>query len=87
MLNYKIELFTATDSFSGIYSFPSDDQKEVQDSIKLGLYNGLNEGLVPLITRRSETSIDEILYIPRDKVELIRITLLKIPESTTTMGI
>ena len=69
---YKIEIFTLRDSFSCEHE--TDNPKEILS----GIYSGLTEGVIQIVTANSNTETEEIVVIPREKIEYVKITPLRI---------
>ena len=72
MKKYKIEIFTIRDSFSCEHE--TDNPKEILS----GIYSGLTEGVIQIVTANSNTETEEIVVIPREKIEYVKVTPLRI---------
>ena len=70
MKKYKIEIFTLRDSFSCEHE--TDNPKEILS----GIYSGLTEGVIQIVISNSNT--EEIVVIPREKIEYVKVTPLRI---------
>ena len=71
-MKYKIEVFTMRDSFSCEHD--ADNPKDILS----GVYSGLTEGLIQIATVNSNADTEDIVVIPREKIEYIKITSLRI---------
>ena len=86
MKKYKMELSTIQNSFSGIYDVDLEDEKDVHKHILDNIYHGFNTGLLKVITKESSSGIEEIVYIPREKVEHIKVIKVRMPKIGEDFG-
>ena len=78
MSDIKIEVFTIKDSFTFIQQLESDSILTYEDVIKK-ILSDLAAGIVIIESYKSNDQLPEIVLIPREKVESIKIKPLVIP--------
>jgi hypothetical protein len=79
MVKYKVEVFTVKESFSCLQE--GEDTSNIIENLDIHL----NNGAVKMILTKPRAKSEEIVIIPRERIEYVKVKALEVPKNNKSL--